>query len=40
MSFCPKCGAQLEEGQKFCPKCGYSLDGSQAQSNAGAQNNA
>ncbi|MGN0113977.1 MAG: zinc-ribbon domain-containing protein [Acutalibacteraceae bacterium] len=37
MSFCPKCGAQMEESQKFCPKCGYSLDGGeQAQTNAGA----
>ena len=41
MSFCPKCGAQMEEGQKFCPKCGYSLEGGeQAQTNAGAQQSA
>ncbi len=25
--FCPKCGAEVEEGFKFCPKCGASLEG-------------
>lgn len=25
MNFCPKCGAQIEEGALFCPKCGFNL---------------
>ena len=25
MSFCPKCGAQVEDSATFCPKCGTSL---------------
>lgn len=29
MSFCPKCGAQLDEGTVFCPKCGYKVSGDQ-----------
>lgn len=36
MPFCPKCGAQVEEGQKFCPKCGHSFD-ENAQPNPEAQ---
>ncbi|MEI7485089.1 MAG: S8 family serine peptidase [Ignavibacteriota bacterium] len=27
MSFCGKCGNQLNEGARFCPKCGNSLSG-------------
>lgn len=41
MSFCPKCGAQMEESQKFCPRCGYSIEGGeQEQNNTGAQQSA
>lgn len=25
MSFCPKCGAPVEDSATFCPKCGTSL---------------
>ena len=25
MSFCPKCGAPVEDAATFCPKCGTSL---------------
>ena len=25
MSYCPKCGAEVDEGMSFCPKCGASL---------------
>ena len=25
MSYCPKCGAKVDEGMSFCPKCGASL---------------
>lgn len=28
MSFCTKCGKQLEDGAKFCPSCGAATDGS------------
>lgn len=30
MAFCPKCGAQVEEGTPFCPKCGAALNGGAA----------
>lgn len=30
MPFCPKCGAEYQEGTKFCAKCGGNLDGSVA----------
>ncbi|MBO4391701.1 MAG: zinc-ribbon domain-containing protein [Clostridia bacterium] len=26
MAFCPKCGAQVEEGVKICPTCGENLE--------------
>ena len=26
MAFCPKCGAQLEDGTAFCPNCGNKLN--------------
>ena len=25
MAFCPKCGAQVDDGQAFCPNCGNKL---------------
>jgi hypothetical protein len=25
MSYCPKCGSQIDEGMSFCPKCGAPL---------------
>lgn len=28
--FCPKCGAQVENGTKFCPKCGQAMEVSPA----------
>ncbi len=27
MSYCPQCGAQVEENARFCPGCGAKLDG-------------
>lgn len=27
--FCPKCGAELSEGQKFCPNCGFNHETSE-----------
>lgn len=26
MSYCPKCGAQLQEGTNFCPACGQPIE--------------
>jgi hypothetical protein len=26
MSYCPKCGAKIDEGMSFCPKCGAPLN--------------
>lgn len=26
LKFCPKCGAELKNGQMFCPKCGNKID--------------
>ncbi len=34
MAFCPKCGAQVEDGATFCPKCGAALGGAAAADNA------
>ncbi|NMM63166.1 zinc-ribbon domain-containing protein [Clostridium sp. P21] len=39
MSFCGKCGAKLEEGQKFCPKCGNVLNTKQNESHQNFKNN-
>ncbi len=25
MSYCPKCGAQMNDGMMFCPQCGFSM---------------
>lgn len=30
MSFCPKCGAPIEDGLAFCPQCGVNLNSPQA----------
>ncbi len=30
MPFCPKCGAEYQDGTKFCGKCGGNLDGTVA----------
>lgn len=27
MSYCPRCGATIAEGQDFCPKCGRKING-------------
>lgn len=31
MAFCPKCGAQVEDGTAFCPSCGAPLAAPQAE---------
>lgn len=38
MSFCPKCGQQVADGQAFCPSCGNPM-ASQSQPNFNNQNN-
>ena len=36
MAFCPKCGAQLEEGAQFCPGCGAPVNAEAAPAPAAA----
>lgn len=33
MSYCPKCGAQINQGQAFCSKCGFNLNTRQGNTN-------
>ncbi len=35
MTFCTKCGAEVEDGNKFCTKCGFELEGSDVDEKVG-----
>ncbi len=37
MTYCSKCGKQMDEGLKFCPNCGASTEIPQAEPVAQAQ---
>lgn len=34
MAFCPKCGAQVDDGVKFCPSCGQPLGENKGEANS------